>query len=162
MKVPAGSPSRDGDATIYVFDINQPSLPTLFHSVLGSVSVFMALSAVSRSINSPDNSPLSHSVLLLVLFLAYRSFQLHHLFMKVSLSPNVILCGWLGLKHQLTNLLSTKQIISFKVNKLQNTCTLWWVHTTAKSAFVWMKVPWMRQTNSLVWFHSFLWATSTN
>ena len=26
-----------------------------------------------------------------------------HLFMKVSLSPDVILCGWLGLKHQLTN-----------------------------------------------------------
>ena len=23
--------------------------------------------------------------------------------MKVSLSPNIILCGWLGLKHQLTN-----------------------------------------------------------
>ena len=26
-----------------------------------------------------------------------------YLFMKLSLSPDVILCGWLGLKHQLTN-----------------------------------------------------------
>ena len=26
-----------------------------------------------------------------------------YLFMKVSLSPDIILCGWLGLKHQLTN-----------------------------------------------------------
>ena len=27
-----------------------------------------------------------------------------YLFMKVSLSPYIILCGWLGLKHQLTDL----------------------------------------------------------
>ena len=26
-----------------------------------------------------------------------------YLLMKVSLSPDIILCGWLGLKHQLTN-----------------------------------------------------------
>ena len=26
-----------------------------------------------------------------------------YLFVKVSLSPDIILCGWLGLKHQLTN-----------------------------------------------------------
>ena len=26
-----------------------------------------------------------------------------HLFMKVSFSPAIILCSWLGLKHQLTN-----------------------------------------------------------
>ena len=28
--IPAGSPSRGGDVTVYVLDINQPSLPTLF------------------------------------------------------------------------------------------------------------------------------------
>ena len=86
----------------YVFDIYQPSLPTPFCSVLVSVSVFMALSTVFYSINSPDNSPLPHSVLPL-LFLPYWSFQLIFLFMKVSLSPDIILCGWLGLKNQLTN-----------------------------------------------------------
>ena len=44
--VPMGSPSHGGDVAVYVFDINQPSLPTPFHSVLVSVSVFMTLSTV--------------------------------------------------------------------------------------------------------------------
>ena len=46
-----------------VLDLNQPSLLASSYSVLVSVSVFMALSIVFHSINSPDNSPLSHSVL---------------------------------------------------------------------------------------------------
>ena len=50
-----------GDVAVYVPDINQPSLPTPFYSVLVSVSVFMALSTVFHSINSPNNSPFSHS-----------------------------------------------------------------------------------------------------
>ena len=74
--VPRSSPSHGGDVVVYVSDINQPSLPNPFYSVLVSVSVFIALSTVFHSINSPDNSPLSHSVLP-VLFLPYWSFQLH-------------------------------------------------------------------------------------
>ena len=75
--VPTGSPSRGGDVAVYVFDVNQLSLPTLFlYSVLVSVSVFMALSTVFYSINSPGNSPLSHSVLT-VLFLPYLPCQLY-------------------------------------------------------------------------------------
>ena len=35
---------RGGDVTVYALDINQPSFPTPFYSVLVSVSVFMALS----------------------------------------------------------------------------------------------------------------------
>ena len=100
--VSAGSPSRGGDVAVYAFDINQPSLPTPFHSVLVSVSVFMAFSTVFHSINSLDNSQLSHSVLL-VLYLPYWSFQLYISFIKVSLSSDITLCAWLGLKHQLTN-----------------------------------------------------------
>ena len=38
-------------------------MPTPFYSVPVSISVFMALSTVFHSINSPDNAPLSHSVL---------------------------------------------------------------------------------------------------
>ena len=62
---------------------------------------------VFHSRDSPDSSPLSHSVLP-VLFLPYLSFiSLYplYLFMTVALSPDIILCGWLGLqlKHQLTN-----------------------------------------------------------
>ena len=71
-----GSPSRGGDVAVYFFDINQPSLPTPFYSVLLSVSVFMALSTVFHFINSLDDSLLSHSVLP-VLYLPYWSFQLY-------------------------------------------------------------------------------------
>ena len=75
LMVPAGSPSRGADVTVYVFDINQPSLPTPFYSILVSISVFLVLSTVFHSINSPDDSPLSHSVLA-VLFLPCWSSQL--------------------------------------------------------------------------------------
>ena len=73
LRVPTGSPSRAGDVAVYVFNINQPSLPTPFYSVFVSLSVFMALSTVFNSINSLANSPLSHSVLP-ALFLPYWSF----------------------------------------------------------------------------------------
>ena len=52
-----------------------PSLPTP-SSVLVSISVFIALSTVFHSINSRDNSLLSHPVLP-VLILPYWSFQLY-------------------------------------------------------------------------------------
>ena len=70
----AGWPLRGRDVEVNVFDVNQPSLPSPFYSVLVSVSVFIAPSTVFQSINSPDNSPPSHSVLS-VLFLPYWSFQ---------------------------------------------------------------------------------------
>ena len=59
------SPSHGGNVAIVsvIFDINQLSLPTPFYPVLMSVSILMALSTVFHSINSPSNSPLSHSVL---------------------------------------------------------------------------------------------------
>ena len=54
--------SLENDACYY--------LPTPFYSVLVSVSDFVALSTVFHSINSPNGSPLSHSVLP-VSFLSY-------------------------------------------------------------------------------------------
>ena len=90
--VPAGSPSCGGDVVVYFSDINQLSLPTLFYSVVVSVSVFMALSTVFYSINSPNNSLLSHFVVL-VLFLPYLVLSTTFLFMKVSFRPDMILCG---------------------------------------------------------------------
>ena len=72
----AGSPSRGGDVAVCVLDINQPSLPTPFYSVLVSVFDCMTLSTVFHSANSPDNSPLPQSILL-VLFLPHWSFQLY-------------------------------------------------------------------------------------
>ena len=67
------------------FDINQSSLPTPFYFALGILFVFIALSTVFCSINSPNNSPLfllcSSSLIsaLLVLSTAY-------LFLKLSLT----------------------------------------------------------------------------
>ena len=91
--VPVGLPSRGADVEVYVFDINQTSLPTPFYSILVSITLFIALSTLFHSINSPDNPPLSHSVLP-VLFLPYWFFQLYiYLFMKVFVGPDIILCG---------------------------------------------------------------------
>ena len=58
--VPAGSSSCGGDVMVQFLDINKLSLPTpFFYSVLVSISVFMDLSTVSHSMNSPDNSVFS-------------------------------------------------------------------------------------------------------
>ena len=75
IRNPRGLTPRGGNVRVYVFDINQQSLPTPFYFVIVSVSVFMALSTVFHSINSLDNSLLSRSVLP-VLFLPDWSFQL--------------------------------------------------------------------------------------
>ena len=85
--VPSGSPSRGGDAAAYVFNISEPSLPIPFYSVLVTFSVFKALSTVFHSINSPDNSLLSHSVLP-VSFLPYWSFQLY---ISLGKSPSALI-----------------------------------------------------------------------
>ena len=76
MMVPADSPSHGGGVPVDVFNIGQPSLPTPFYSVHVSVSVFLALSTIFHFINSPDDSPLSRSVLP-VSFLPHWSFQLY-------------------------------------------------------------------------------------
>ena len=92
MEVHTGSPSRGGHVAVYVIDVNQPSLPTPFYSVLLSISVFMALSTGFHSINSPDNSPFSRSVLS-VLTLALLVLSTICLSMKVSFSPDIIPSG---------------------------------------------------------------------
>ena len=71
----------------FMSDMNQPSLPTPLYSVLVSISAFMALSTVFHSINSPDISPFSHSVLP-VLSLRDWSFQLY---VSLSKSPSALL-----------------------------------------------------------------------
>ena len=61
--VPVDSLLHGGDVAVYVFfEINQLSLHTPFYSVV-SVSVFLALSTVFHSMNSPDDFLLSHAPL---------------------------------------------------------------------------------------------------
>ena len=74
------------------------------NSVLVSISVFMALSTVFSSTNSPDNSPFSvFSLCSSSLISSLLVLSTFYLFMKVSFSPDIILCGRLGSKRQLTN-----------------------------------------------------------
>ena len=86
----------------FMSDINQPNLPTPFYSVLVSISLFMALSTVFHSINSPRQLS-TFSLCFSGLVSALLVLSTICLFMKVSLYPDIILCVWLGLKHQLTN-----------------------------------------------------------
>ena len=83
--VPAGSPFCGGDVTVSVRDINQPSLPTPFYSILVSVSVFVALSTVFHSTNSADDSLFSHAVFL-VLFCLTGPFNYLSLYKSLPLS----------------------------------------------------------------------------
>ena len=89
--VPAGSPSRGGDVAVYVFETNQPSLPTPFYSVLVPFSVFVA---ISNCIFIPYILPtaLRFLTVLPVLSLPYCSFQLFISLYENPLQP-IILCG---------------------------------------------------------------------
>ena len=108
--VPAGSPSRGGDVTVHVKDINQPSMPTPFYSVLVSVSVFMALSAVFHSINLSYNFPFSHSVLPIVYSFALLALSTVYLLVKVSFSHDKIHTNRMSSKRQLINC-CTKRVL---------------------------------------------------
>ena len=70
----------------FMSDIDQPSLPIPFYPVLTAISVFMALSTLLQSINSPDKSSLSHSVLP-VLSLPCWSFRLYISLYESLLQP---------------------------------------------------------------------------
>ena len=85
--VPMDSPSHGGHLMVYVYDTNQLSLTTPFSSVLVFVSVFMVLSTVFHSVISPNNSPLSHSVLL-ALSQPDWSFELY---VSLLTSPSVLI-----------------------------------------------------------------------
>ena len=60
--VSTGSPSRGGDVAVYVSEINQPSLPTPFFCSCVCFCLYSPFNCISF-LNSPDNSPLSHSIL---------------------------------------------------------------------------------------------------
>ena len=59
----AGSPSPGGHVKINIVNVNQLSLPTPFYSTLMSISASALLSTIVFSINSPNNTPVSSSLL---------------------------------------------------------------------------------------------------
>ena len=94
--VPVGLPSRGGYVMVYVLDIDQLSLPTLFILFLCLSSWPFQLNLIPEilltflSAFSLCSSGLTSALLVLSTI---------YLFMKVSLSPDIILCGLRGLKH---------------------------------------------------------------
>ena len=75
---------------VYVLDINQPSLPTPFYSVLVSVSVITALSDVFHFLNFSRQFS-AFSLCSSGLISALLVLSTIYLVMKVSLSRNIIL-----------------------------------------------------------------------
>ena len=103
ITAPAGSPSHGGDVTVYVYDINQPTLLTPF---------FIFCSCVYFCLYGPFNCISIHtfSLQLSVLSLCSSGFisvllviSTICIFMNVSFSPDIIHNGWLGSKHHSTN-----------------------------------------------------------
>ena len=103
ISVLAGSLPRDGAVAVYVSDINQPSLSTLFFLFCSYVYLcfLWPLNCISLQKFSRQLSAFSLSSSGLIS--AFLVLSTKYLFTKVSFSPDVILCGWLGLKHQLIN-----------------------------------------------------------
>ena len=106
------SPSRSGDVVIHIFYINQPSLltPFLFCSCI-CFCLYEPFHCISLPIDSPNNSLLSHSVLL-VSSLPYWSFQLYILYQSL-LQPWYNPLWLTGLKvpnNQLTIVWSVKTL----------------------------------------------------
>ena len=99
--VPAGSPSRGGDVTVYVW--RNPT--ELAHSFLFCSCVRFCLYGPFNCISFRRFSrQLSvFSLCFCGLSSALLVLSTKYLFMKVSHSPDILVCGWLGLKHQLTN-----------------------------------------------------------
>ena len=105
LLVPAGSPSRGGElahsflfCSCVYFCLYGPFNCISFHKFSRQLSVFW-----------PRSSGLISALPVLSTI---------YLFMKVSFSPDMILCGWLGLEHQLTNVSSK----IFSRNKLKFIC----------------------------------------
>ena len=98
-----GLPTRGGEVVVYVNkDINQPEL----------ANSFLVCSCVCFCLYGPFNSISFHKFSRQLCAFSLCSFGLNsallalstiYLFTKDSLSPDVILCGLLGLKHQLIN-----------------------------------------------------------
>ena len=85
--VPARSSSGGGDVTVYVFDINQPNLPTPVYSVIVSISVCMALSTVFHSFRKISRQLSAFSLRSSGLIFARLVLSTLYLFMKSFLQP---------------------------------------------------------------------------
>ena len=108
--VPAGSPSRGGDVVVYVG--YKPA--ELAHSFLFRSCVYFCLCGPFNCIPFQKFSRQLSAFSLCSSGLISASLVLSTiLFMKLSLSPDIILSGWLCLRHQLTNQLTQSTTMDY-------------------------------------------------
>ena len=100
--VPAGSPSRGGDVTAYVLINRACPLFILLLCLFLSLWPFDFCISFHKFSQQLSTFSLYSSGLISALLVLSTIY----LFLKASLSPDVILCGWLGLKHRLTHWLT--------------------------------------------------------
>ena len=86
---PAGSPYGGGDVKVYVFDINQPSSPTPFNLFLCLFLFYGPFNCIS--FHNFSQKLRAFSLCSSGLISALLVLSTTYLFMKVSLSPDVIL-----------------------------------------------------------------------
>ena len=99
---PSCSPSCGGDVAVYVLDINQPSLPTPFSCTC--LCLFLSVWPFQLYFNHKFSQQLfAFSLCSLGLISTLLVLSARYFFTKGSFSPDIVLCGWLGLKLQLTN-----------------------------------------------------------
>ena len=93
--------------TVYVLDLNQPSLPTFFLLFCSCVCfcLFGPFNCISfhKFFRDSPFSDCSSSLTSALLVLSAM-----YLFMKVSFSPDVIASGCLGSRHKITNQITDK------------------------------------------------------
>ena len=101
MLIPVGSPSCGRHVTVYVW-----------HNPVELAHPFLFCSCVYFCLYGPFNCISFHkfswqlstfSLCFSCLILALLVLSTIYFLIKVSISPDIILCVWLGLKHQLTN-----------------------------------------------------------
>ena len=101
--VPKGSPSRGGDVAVYVFDIKTNRAWPLPFSFILFLCLFLSLWPFQLYF-IPKILPTTLRFLTLFFQLISALLILSgiYIFMKVSLSLDIFLCGWLGFKYQLS------------------------------------------------------------
>ena len=120
--VPVGSPSRGGDVRVYVKNTIQPSLPTPFFFLFCSCVYFCLYGPVNcisfhKFSGQPSIFSLCSSGLIsLSTLLALSNI---YLFMKVSFSPDKILCGWPGWKNTYDPFAQSQVVSALSLTKLQ-------------------------------------------
>ena len=99
--VPTGSPSHGGDVPVYVW--YKPTQLAYFFLFCSCICFYLCGTFNCISFHRFSWQLYTFQLCSSGLISALLVLLTIYLFMKVSFSPGIIHCGWLGSKHQLTN-----------------------------------------------------------